>query len=63
MEDPPVINPKRIRMQCYHPVVEKLKPEAGTDMAGHKYVSSTEGYHLNNLDRLQERINKYHSLG
>ena len=29
---------------------------------GHKYVSSTERYQLNNLDKLQERINKSHPL-
>ena len=32
-------------------------------MAGHKYVSSTEQYQLNNPDKLQEQINKYHPPG
>jgi len=31
-------------------------------MAGHKYVSSTERYQLNNLDNLQKKIEKYHPL-
>jgi site-specific recombinase XerD len=31
-------------------------------MAGHKYVSSTERYQLNNLDKLQEQLEKYHPL-
>jgi len=31
-------------------------------MAGHKYVSSTERYKQNNLDKLQSRLEKYHPL-
>jgi integrase/recombinase XerD len=30
--------------------------------AGHKYVSSTERYHTNNLDKLQDRLEKLHPL-
>jgi len=30
--------------------------------AGHKYVSSTERYQLNNLDNLQNKIEKHHPL-
>jgi integrase/recombinase XerD len=31
-------------------------------MAGHKYVSSTERYQQNNLDKLQGQVEKYHPL-
>jgi integrase/recombinase XerD len=31
-------------------------------MAGHKYVSSTEAYQVNNIDELHENITKYHPL-
>jgi integrase/recombinase XerD len=31
-------------------------------MAGHKYVSSTERYQLDNLDKLQDKLEKYHPL-
>lgn len=31
-------------------------------MAGHRYVSSTEAYLINNLEDLQEDINKYHPV-
>ena len=31
-------------------------------MAGHKYVSRTERYQLNNRDKLQNRVEKYHPL-
>lgn len=32
-------------------------------MAGHRYVSSTESYLINDLDDLQEDISKYHPIG
>jgi integrase/recombinase XerD len=32
-------------------------------MAGHRYVSSTESYFVNDLDDLQEDITKYHPIG
>ncbi len=31
-------------------------------MAGPKYLSRTERYQLNNLDKLQELLDKYHPL-
>jgi len=31
-------------------------------MAGHKYVSTTERYQVNNLEDLEEALNKYHPL-
>ncbi|MCB9251867.1 MAG: tyrosine-type recombinase/integrase [Flavobacteriales bacterium] len=32
-------------------------------MAGHRYVSSTEAYLVNDLDDLQEDVNKFHPIG
>ena len=32
-------------------------------MAGHRYVSSTENYFINDLEDLQEEVNKYHPIG
>lgn len=32
-------------------------------MAGHKYVSSTEAYQVNNIEELQDDINKFHPIG
>jgi len=32
-------------------------------MAGHRYVSSTESYFVNDLDDLQEEISKFHPIG
>ena len=31
--------------------------------AGHRYVSSTESYLINDLEDLKEDINKYHPMG
>jgi integrase/recombinase XerD len=31
-------------------------------MAGHRYVSSTEAYQVNNMDDLKEDVNRYHPL-
>ncbi|WP_235208378.1 integrase [Saccharicrinis fermentans] len=31
-------------------------------MAGHKYVSSTEKYRMDNLEDLQKELEKYHPL-
>jgi integrase/recombinase XerD len=31
-------------------------------MAGHKYVSSTERYQINNLEELKKNLEKYHPL-
>ncbi|MBS9464409.1 hypothetical protein KIM67_18475, partial [Flagellimonas sp. 389] len=31
-------------------------------MAGHRYVSSTENYLINDLEDLQEEVNKYHPI-
>jgi integrase/recombinase XerD len=31
-------------------------------MAGHRFVSSTEGYLINDLDDLQETVTKYHPI-
>jgi site-specific recombinase XerD len=32
-------------------------------MAGHRYVSSTEAYQINNMEELQDDIKKYHPIG
>jgi len=32
-------------------------------MTGHRYVSSTEAYQINNIDELQDDIKKYHPIG
>lgn len=32
-------------------------------MAGHRYISSTEAYQVNNIEELQDDIKKYHPIG
>ena len=62
-ENPQIKNPKQIRASVITWWLKNYNLRQVQYMAGHKYVSSTERYQLNNLDKLQERINKYHPLG
>jgi hypothetical protein len=32
-------------------------------LAGHRYVSSTEKYQINNIEALQDEIKRYHPIG
>jgi len=62
-ENPQVKSPKQIRASVITWWLKNYNVRQVQYMAGHKYVSSTERYQLNNLDKLQEGINKYHPLG
>ena len=58
--DPSVISAKQIRQSV---IALWLKTEDVRKVqykAGHRYVSSTETYLINDLEDLQEDINKYH---
>jgi site-specific recombinase XerD len=66
------------RLQAQHPKVKNLKHLRTSVisnwlkvhnlrqvqyMAGHRFVSSTEAYQLNNIEELQDDIKKYHPMG
>ena len=55
-------SPKQIRANVISWWLKNYNLRQVHYMDGHKYVSSTERYQLNNLDKLQERINKYRPL-
>jgi site-specific recombinase XerD len=60
--NPVILYPKQIRASV---IVHWLKNHNLWQvqyMAGHKYVSGTERYHLNNLDELQSKLEKLHPL-
>ena len=60
--NPQVRNAKQIRMSV---ITEWLKTKDLREvqyMAGHKYVSSTERYKIDNLEDLQKELEKYHPL-
>jgi integrase/recombinase XerD len=59
---PEIISPKQIRASVITHWLKDHNLRQVQYMAGHKYVSSTERYQLNNLDKLQNRLEKYHPL-
>lgn len=60
--NPEIRNPKQIRASVITYWLKNYNLRQVQYMAGHKYVSSTERYQLNNLDNLQKKIEKYHPL-
>jgi len=60
--NPEIQSPKQIRARVITWWLKNYNLRQVQYMAGHKYVSSTERYQLNNLDRLQKKIEKYHPL-
>jgi len=61
-ENPQVKSPKQIRASVITWWLKNYNLRQVQYMAGHKYVSSTERYQLNNLDKLQGRLEKLHPL-
>jgi len=60
--NPKLINAQQIR-QSVITIWLKTKDLRTTQyMAGHRYVSSTERYQINQLDDLQEALNRFHPL-
>jgi integrase/recombinase XerD len=55
-------SPKQIRASVITWWLKNYNLRQVQYMAGHKYVSSTERYQLNNLDKLQSKLEKYHPL-
>lgn len=59
---PEILHPKQIRASVITYWLKNYNLRQVQYMAGHKYVSSTERYQLNNLDKLQSKLEKYHPL-
>jgi integrase/recombinase XerD len=60
--NPEILSPKQIRASVITYWLKNYNLRQVQYMAGHKHVSSTERYQLNNLDKLQEKIEKLHPL-
>jgi integrase/recombinase XerD len=60
--NPEILNPKQIRASVITYWLKNHNLRQVQYMAGHKYVSSTERYQMNNLDNLQSKLEKYHPL-
>jgi integrase/recombinase XerD len=60
--NPDIRNAKQIRASVITYWLKNYNLRKVQYMAGHKYVSSTERYQLNNLDGLQSKLEKFHPL-
>jgi site-specific recombinase XerD len=60
--NPGVINAQQIRSSVLTHWLKKNSLREVQYMAGHKYVSSTERYQVNNLDDLQNELQQHHPL-
>ena len=60
--NPKVINPKQIRSSVITHWLRQNNLRQVQYMAGHKYVSSTERYQVNNLDDLQNELKEHHPM-
>ena len=60
--NPAILHPKQIRTSVIVYWLKHFNLRQVQYFAGHKYVSSTERYRLNNLDNLQMKVEKYHPL-
>jgi len=60
--NPEILNPKQIRASVITYWLKNYNLRQVQYMAGHKYVSSTERYQLNNLASLQSKLEKCHPL-
>ena len=59
---PELLHPKQIRASVITHWLKNHNLRQVQYMAGHKHVSSTERYQLNNLDNLQSKLEKFHPL-
>jgi integrase/recombinase XerD len=57
-----IINAQQIRQSTITYWLKNHNLRQVQFMAGHKYVSSTERYQLDNLDNLKDKVEKYHPL-
>ena len=61
--EPRIESLQHIRASVITKWLKKYNLRKAQYMAGHKYISSTEKYQINDLEGLQEEINQYHPLG
>ena len=59
----PTISVNQIRASVITKWLKQYNLRKAQYLAGHKYISSTEAYQKNDLEGLQEVVQKYHPLG
>jgi site-specific recombinase XerD len=62
-QNPRITSTKQIRASIITHWLKNHNLREVQYMAGHRYVSSTESYLINDLDDLQEDISKFHPIG
>jgi site-specific recombinase XerD len=60
--NPKVINAKKIPSSVITHWLEQNNLRQVQYMAGHKYVSSTQRYQVNNLDDLKNELQQHHPM-
>jgi integrase/recombinase XerD len=60
--NPEILHPKQIRASVIVYWLKQFNLRQVQYFAGHKYVSSTERYQMNNLENLQSKLEKFHPL-
>ena len=60
--NPNFINFKQVRTTVITKWLKQYNLREVQQMAGHRYVSSTEAYQINNTEDLQEAIDKFHPI-
>jgi site-specific recombinase XerD len=58
-----VLNAKQIRASVIMKWLKQYNLRQVQYLAGHRYISSTEGYQQNEMEGLTEEVNKFHPLG
>ena len=61
--NPSVMNTQQIRASVITKWVKVYNLRKAQYLAGHRYISSTEGYLQHDLEGLQEELNRFHPLG
>ena len=61
--NPNIKNAKQIRVSVITKWIKMYNLREVQYRAGHRYISTTEGYKVNDLDGLQEQVNMFHPLG
>lgn len=58
-----VVNAKQIRASVIVKWLKQYNLRQVQYLAGHRYISSTEAYRINDMEGLMEEVNKFHPLG
>ena len=57
-----LLNTKQIRASVITKWLKQYNLRETQYLAGHRYISTTEGYQQNDMEGLSEEINMYHPL-